>query len=166
MSGWLPPLMTTLTNVWVPMNVGCICHVIIKSPKLETVPTTEARVRSHCWGHWSIPVQVNEPLPHHKFWGSSGSTRDSGCKHMWFCPAHCSPHAARAASALWHISLSYWDWLSGLNYQCQQPHRKLNEETDVDFSGINGLVFFIKFHSLKYSVGFFNEDLLLRNKNC
>lgn len=35
----------------------------------------------------------------------------------------------------------------------------------MDFSGINDLVFFSKFHSLKLSVGFFKEDLL-REKNC
>lgn len=38
---------------------------------------------------------------------------------------------------------------------------------DVGFSGINVLVFFITFHSLKYSVeGFFNANVLLIKKNC
>lgn len=69
--------------------------------------------------------------------------------------------AARAALALWDISLSHSDWLSGLKYQCHQPHLKLYEKMDVDFSGINGLVFFIKFHPLKYSL-VANEDLLFR----
>lgn len=92
-----------------------------------------------------------------------------GANICCFPELHYSQNAAGTALTVWDIYLSDSGWLSGLKYQCRQPHHKLYEEMDVDFSRIKGLVFFSKFHSLKYSVGFFKsfvfdgEKLLLRN---
>lgn len=87
--------------------------------------------------------------------GAAVATGRESANICCFPGPHYSQYAARTALTVWDPSLSYADWLSGLKYQCHQPHHKPHEEMQVDFSGKNDLVFFDKFHSLKLSVGFF-----------
>lgn len=89
------------------------------------------------------PQQILEQQLQHK--GKVGA-------NIWCFPEpHYPQYAAGTALALWVFSRSYSDWWSGLKCQCHQLYLKLYEEMDVDFNGINGLMFIIKFHSLKYS---------------